>query len=379
MKKKRKQPDTTTNAPSEAAQKVIFQGFATPTRNYFPMPNEWINICAEITNLAELKVVQYVLRHTWGYHEYDGTPKVITTDEFMHGRKYADTTRGRIDKGTGLSKQSVIDGLKRAVDHGFLICDTDDSDLARIEKSYALKMVPTSSDVKDLDIKNRGLDSRHRVSKTLTSDVNNLDSDCLNSRHRSEKDTKERPFRKTRGKNTASSRTSQKEKQSSPPSSFSPSSPLEQTTKKEEAPSLPPSELVVVPPPMDETPLTTTEEVYQAYDSALKACHIVNDDYKQTPRTTSNTEQMKSLLDQGATRKGISDAMGSLATDPDTFYRKNIKPKFFSENYAARLGIVAQAQRQIRPAGTKTHKERVLEEHRTQWNKWMTPTTASSP
>lgn len=170
-----------------------FNGFIPPASNYFRMPNEWINICAEIKSLAELKVVQYVLRHTWGFREYDGKPKPITIDEFMHGR----ISKGeRMDKGTGLSKQSVVEGVKNAIDHGYLICEIDDSDRGRISKSYALNMAATETDVKNLDIKNRCQESRHRRSRKLTPDVGNLDINGQESRHRSEKDTSERHFEK---------------------------------------------------------------------------------------------------------------------------------------------------------------------------------------
>ena len=65
---------------------MTFNGFTPPVSNYFRMPNAWVNISAKINNLAELKVVEYVLRHTWGFQEYDGKPKPITVDEFMHGK-----------------------------------------------------------------------------------------------------------------------------------------------------------------------------------------------------------------------------------------------------------------------------------------------------
>jgi hypothetical protein len=64
--------------------------------------------------------------------------KKITTDEFMYGRKKKSAER--IDIGTGLSKPSVIAGLKSAVAHGFLEEEIDDSDKARIKKYYKLKM-----------------------------------------------------------------------------------------------------------------------------------------------------------------------------------------------------------------------------------------------
>src|SRR5260221_6787073 len=114
-----------------------FKGFNKPGANLFRFPTEWKDITASITSLAEMKVVEYVLRHTWGYSEYDIVKK-ITTDEFMHGRKRIDGNR--IDKGTGLSNKSVVEGLSKAVEHGLLEVEVDDSDRARIKKYYKLRM-----------------------------------------------------------------------------------------------------------------------------------------------------------------------------------------------------------------------------------------------
>src|SRR5205807_4456594 len=97
----------------------------------------WINIVGCIQNLSELKVVLYILRHTWGYQEYDAA-KHITIDEFVNGRKRRDGTR--MDIGTGLSERAVINGLALAEKHGFIVCEVDDSDLGRVKKSYKLKM-----------------------------------------------------------------------------------------------------------------------------------------------------------------------------------------------------------------------------------------------
>src|SRR6266700_2394995 len=115
----------------------MFQGFSKPEANFFRLPNEWTDITAHITSLAEMKLVEYVLKHTWGYSEFDMVKK-ITTDEFMYGRKKKDGTR--IDIGTGLSKPSVIEGLNNAVKHGLLEVEIDDSDKARIKKFYKLRM-----------------------------------------------------------------------------------------------------------------------------------------------------------------------------------------------------------------------------------------------
>jgi hypothetical protein len=166
---------------------MTFNGFTPPTRNYFPMPNEWVDICAEISNLAEIKVIQYVLRHTWGYREF-GIKKVITTDEFMHGRKRADGSR--MDKGTGLSNRSVIDGLRAAVEHGYLEYELDETDKARKAKSYALKMQSDVNllhiEIAESDMKNvhSGYEepTHHREDTSYQREV---------SSHRSEKDTLE--------------------------------------------------------------------------------------------------------------------------------------------------------------------------------------------
>ena len=234
-----------------------FSGFVPPTRNYFPMPNMWIDICADIDNLSELKVIQYVLRHTWGWREYDGTPKIITTDEFMFGRKCGGDRRGqRIDKGTGLSNRSVIDGLRRAVEHGYLICVVDDSDKGRITKGYALNMASDDLAVKNLHSDMNNLHNGYEASTQPCEEpshlpamknlhiscedssqvaMNNLHSNCEESTQRSEKDTKERNQRNTRKKERGAQPTTE----SQPPTSLSLS--LEKSSSAEEGGVLPTS------------------------------------------------------------------------------------------------------------------------------------------
>ena len=169
-----------------------FGGFAPPVSNYFRMPNEWINICAEIKSLSELKVIQYVLRHTWGFQEYDGTAKKITTDEFMHGKKRKDGSR--IDKGTGLSDRGVKDGVSLAIEHGYLICEVDETDKARIKKFYGLKMFSEVSDGKNAPIPDR---------KNAPIGRKNAPIEREDSSHRSEKDTIEKHLKKESKKDNA--------------------------------------------------------------------------------------------------------------------------------------------------------------------------------
>ena len=160
-----------------------FQGFSKPESNFFRLPNEWTDITATISSLAELKLVEYVLKHTWGYSEFDMVKK-ITTDEFMNGRKKRDGTR--IDQGTGLSKPSVIAGLKSAVIHGLLEEETDERDKARIKKYYKLKMkTPIEEDEPQRSATNADV-------KNLYIGVKNVNSRGKTSLQRSEKDTLER-------------------------------------------------------------------------------------------------------------------------------------------------------------------------------------------
>ena len=161
----------------------LFQGFSKPETNFFRLPNEWTDLTAQVTSLAELKLVEYVLKHTWGYSQFDMVKK-ITTDEFMHGRKKK--SGERLDTGTGLSKPSVIAGLKGAVKHGLLEEEIDDSDKARIKKYYKLKMRTPIEENEPED------NDPHADVKNVNIGVKHFNISGKTSLHRSEKDTLER-------------------------------------------------------------------------------------------------------------------------------------------------------------------------------------------
>jgi len=125
--------------PVQVAESIpldVFQGFLPPTENWSKLPHEFIDALPLVETRGEMKVILYVLRHTWGYQDDE---KKITLDEFEHGRKRRKGTR--IDNGTGLTRVTIINGIKRAVKHGFLIVETDKSDRARTKKYYSLKGV----------------------------------------------------------------------------------------------------------------------------------------------------------------------------------------------------------------------------------------------
>ena len=112
---------------------------------YTRLPHELIDEMHKMSD-CELRVVLYIFRHTWGFQEIDneiskkklGRGKKLTIDEFMKGRKYADGER--IDDGTGLSDRGVKNGIAQAIEHGYILCEVDDSDKARIRKYYSIKV-----------------------------------------------------------------------------------------------------------------------------------------------------------------------------------------------------------------------------------------------
>lgn len=114
-----------------------FEGFPELINNYCQVPHVLFDKLPQFSTLGELAIVLYVLRHTWGYQEFD-EGKRITVDEFMYGRKRRDGRR--IDNGIGMSEPTIRTAIKRAIKDGFLTVEIDDSDTARVKKYYQLRM-----------------------------------------------------------------------------------------------------------------------------------------------------------------------------------------------------------------------------------------------
>lgn len=119
-----------------------FGGFDQPKENYSKLPHAFIEAMPIMQSKAEICVVLYILRHTWGYHEFEEGRR-ISVDEFANGRKKRDGTR--IDQGVGMSEPSIRSGIKLAIGHGFITVEVDDTDKARIEKYYSLNMAGVKS------------------------------------------------------------------------------------------------------------------------------------------------------------------------------------------------------------------------------------------
>jgi len=114
-----------------------FAGFALPKENWSKLPHELVARFPDFDSQGEVLVVLYILRHTWGFQEFD-EGKRISLDEFEHGRK----KRGgaRMDNGIGMSRNTIKRGIDSAVKHGFIQVVEDASDAARIKRWYSLVM-----------------------------------------------------------------------------------------------------------------------------------------------------------------------------------------------------------------------------------------------
>lgn len=156
-----------------------FDGFEKPDQNWFQLPKSWATVTRVITSIAELKVVEYVLLHTWSQHEH-GASRRISINEFRFGIRL--DNEKRVDEGTGLSKQSIITGLKKSVQRGLLVETIDARDRARVHKSYRLRMRDDQSDEHHVEHSSEILDADVQV----LDPVKTLDTGGLNYGHRSE-------------------------------------------------------------------------------------------------------------------------------------------------------------------------------------------------
>lgn len=184
----------------EPQKESAFPGLPYPApKGHLQIPHTWFDeIISQINNISEMKVVMYVYRHTCGFHK-PFLAVTISTDEFMNGRMKSDHTR--MDRGTGMSKVSVISGIKNAEEHGYLLVEVDDRDKARVRKSYRLKF-DISSDVQNLyPEEETGVQNVNADVQNLYPDVQKLNTRGTESRHRTDKD-KEKISQKENKKET---------------------------------------------------------------------------------------------------------------------------------------------------------------------------------
>src|SRR3990167_1890216 len=92
-----------------------FPGFPPePATNYWPYPkalNGWWHVLTP----SEQKVLDYILRHTWGFKK---TSDHITYDQFLYGIKSKDGNWE--DGGCGISRHTLAKALSGLVSKSFV-------------------------------------------------------------------------------------------------------------------------------------------------------------------------------------------------------------------------------------------------------------------
>jgi hypothetical protein len=86
-----------------------FKGYSKP--NYTPVPDELFDEQLPDLSGAELKVLLYIIRRTFGFKKESDN---ISLNQLLHGI----TTREDVvlDRGTGLSKKTLLDTIRNLID-----------------------------------------------------------------------------------------------------------------------------------------------------------------------------------------------------------------------------------------------------------------------
>ena len=129
--------------PVPDADAFHFDGFASPT--YTPVPDELFDRLMPHLSEAELKVLLYVVRRTFGFKK---DADAISLKQMAEGI----TTRdGRVlDGGTGLSRPSVTKGVRGLIAKGILTADRHASaEKGDLPTTYRLRVRSTSEGGKE--------------------------------------------------------------------------------------------------------------------------------------------------------------------------------------------------------------------------------------
>jgi hypothetical protein len=115
-----------------------FRGYASP--NYTPVPDQLFDEQLPDLSGAELKVLLYIMRRTFGFKKDRDT---ISLSQMLHGIVTRD---GRVlDRGTGLSKDSAVRALRSLATKGIILRVRRRSAARGDEPtSYSLHLAPVS-------------------------------------------------------------------------------------------------------------------------------------------------------------------------------------------------------------------------------------------
>src|SRR3954467_12959511 len=90
---------------SDTADQMTFRGFRSP--NYTQVPDELFDELLSVLSGAELKVLLYIIRRTFGFKR---DADAISLSQMMSGIVTHDGDR--LDRGVGLSKPTLLQALR---------------------------------------------------------------------------------------------------------------------------------------------------------------------------------------------------------------------------------------------------------------------------
>ena len=136
---------------SSPKKNSFFPGFDDPEENFYRLPNSWFDTMHVIRKkfgsriISPLKIIEYVLKHTWGYRHFDGQVR-LSANEIADGRLHKSR---RLDQGVGLSENSISKASRALHKLGVLEVVQDTRDKARRLRTFRPRMRDVSVPIKD--------------------------------------------------------------------------------------------------------------------------------------------------------------------------------------------------------------------------------------
>ena len=144
-----------------------FSGFARPKSNFYRLPNDWFDIWRQAREalaqgsqparvVGPLKIVEYVIKYTWGRTNFDEPIRMSRSDlrQGVRGRH-----NRRLDKGTGLGSESTISrGISTAIELGLLEQVEFNDDPGRQERLYLPRLRPPDDEIEDISPSKAGFE-----------------------------------------------------------------------------------------------------------------------------------------------------------------------------------------------------------------------------
>ena len=129
----------TTDHPTRPA----FRGFQSP--NYTMVPDELFDELMVDLSGAELKVLLYIIRRTYGFKKDSDN---ISLSQMLHGIRARD---GRpLDRGVGLSKKTLLQALRSLDEQHIILTERRQSaEKGNEPTAYRLNVIPAGSDAVD--------------------------------------------------------------------------------------------------------------------------------------------------------------------------------------------------------------------------------------